>query len=74
MSRLHRWRDGSDLRAWLFTIMHNLHVNQIRRQRVAPDSMPLHDDMTATENFNGEDRVYLRQLSQLMNDLPAEQR
>jgi RNA polymerase sigma-70 factor (ECF subfamily) len=23
------WRAGSDLRAWLFTIMHNVHVNQI---------------------------------------------
>jgi len=22
------WRAGSDLRAWLFTIMHNVHVNQ----------------------------------------------
>jgi len=28
------WRPGSDLRAWLFTIMHNVHVNQIvLRQR-----------------------------------------
>jgi RNA polymerase sigma-70 factor (ECF subfamily) len=25
------WRQGSDLRAWLFTIMHNVFVNQIRR-------------------------------------------
>ena len=23
------WREGSDLRAWLFTIMHNVHVNQV---------------------------------------------
>src|SRR5437870_8656839 len=28
------WRAGSDLRAWLFTIMHNVHVNQFAlRQR-----------------------------------------
>ena len=28
------WRAGSDLRAWLFTIMHNVHVNQFSmRQR-----------------------------------------
>ena len=28
------WRAGSDLRAWLFTIMHNVHVNQYAlRQR-----------------------------------------
>ncbi len=29
-TKLHLWRRGSDLRAWLFTIMHNVHVNQIR--------------------------------------------
>jgi len=27
------WRQGSDLRAWLFTIMHNVFVNQARRRR-----------------------------------------
>ena len=28
------WQAGSDLRAWLFTIMHNIHVNQFSlRQR-----------------------------------------
>src|ERR1700687_1802149 len=27
------WRAGSDLRAWLFTIMHNVHVNQYAERR-----------------------------------------
>jgi RNA polymerase sigma-70 factor (ECF subfamily) len=27
----HLWREGTDLRAWLCTILHNLHVNEIRR-------------------------------------------
>ena len=27
------WRAGSDLRAWLFTIMHNVHVNQLALAR-----------------------------------------
>jgi RNA polymerase sigma-70 factor, ECF subfamily len=26
-----RWLPGSDLRAWLFTILHNLHVSEVRR-------------------------------------------
>ena len=30
LSRFHLWRLGSDLRAWLFTIMHNIYVNQAR--------------------------------------------
>lgn len=29
-SQWHRWRAGSDLRAWLFTLMHNLFANQAR--------------------------------------------
>lgn len=73
LSRLHLWREGSDRRAWLFTIMHNLHVNQIRRRVQAPDSATL-DDETAAQPFGGEDQVYLRQLSQLMRALPDEQR
>ena len=27
----HLWQPGTDLRAWLFTIMHNQNVNEIRR-------------------------------------------
>lgn len=27
------WRPGSDLRAWLFTVMHNVHVNGLRTAR-----------------------------------------
>jgi RNA polymerase sigma-70 factor, ECF subfamily len=33
-SKFYLWRPGSDLRAWLFTIMHNVFVNQRRRKRV----------------------------------------
>ncbi len=27
------WREGTDLRAWLFTLMHNLYMNQLQRVR-----------------------------------------
>jgi RNA polymerase sigma-70 factor, ECF subfamily len=27
----HRWQEGTNLRAWLFTIMHNHHVSGLRR-------------------------------------------
>lgn len=29
-NKFHLWRPGSDLRAWLFAIMHNVFVNQMR--------------------------------------------
>src|SRR6266545_6264951 len=39
------WRAGSDLRAWLFTIMHNVHVNQFSmRQREAANASLDADD------------------------------
>jgi RNA polymerase sigma factor (sigma-70 family) len=31
IAKAHLWEDGSDIRAWLFTIMHNQHVNGVRR-------------------------------------------
>jgi RNA polymerase sigma-70 factor (ECF subfamily) len=31
LSKVHLWQNGTDLRAWLFTIMHNQYVNSIRR-------------------------------------------
>src|SRR6266851_2692900 len=29
-AKLHLYRRGTDLRAWLFTVMHNVHVNKVR--------------------------------------------
>lgn len=38
-SKWRLWAAGSDLRAWLFTVMHNLFANQVRRSvRQAPGS------------------------------------
>jgi len=31
LSKQHLWREGSNMRAWLCTILHNLYVNEIRR-------------------------------------------
>lgn len=41
-SRSAQWRPGGDLRAWLFGIMHNLRVDQIRRPQ--PATLSLGDD------------------------------
>src|SRR5258705_10255908 len=32
-NKFYLWRPGSDLRAWLFTIMHNVFVNQARDRK-----------------------------------------
>src|SRR5215469_6852329 len=35
-SRFHLWRTGSNLRTWLFSIMHNLHANLARNASRRP--------------------------------------
>jgi RNA polymerase sigma-70 factor (ECF subfamily) len=32
LNKLHLWQPGTDLRAWLFAIMHNQFVNIVRRE------------------------------------------
>ena len=41
-SKLHLYRRGTNLRAWLFTVMHNVYVNQVRAAR---STAPLDEDM-----------------------------
>ena len=31
LAKSHLWQEGTDLRAWLFTILHNLAINQFRQ-------------------------------------------
>ena len=33
LTKFHLWRRGSDLRAWMFTIMHNVFINQLKARR-----------------------------------------
>jgi RNA polymerase sigma-70 factor (ECF subfamily) len=73
------WQAGSDLRAWLFTIMHNVHVNQLALARREAGAVSL--DGEAGEAAwqipvaaNQIERVELLELVQLMGRLPAEQR
>ena len=32
LTKLHLWQPGTDLRAWLFTIMHHQYVNKVRSE------------------------------------------
>ena len=74
-SRSHRWKPDSDLRAWMFTIMHNLYVNMVRRnekrQTMALDGMrdPPDPSLSGQERSDG-----LRDLEKGLATLPAEQR
>ncbi|MBI1993321.1 MAG: sigma-70 family RNA polymerase sigma factor [Deltaproteobacteria bacterium] len=72
--RIYLWRPGSDLRAWLFTIMHNLHVNQARTRR-SEDSIDLRNEpMEFAARPSQEERLEIRDLTMALRRLPDEQR
>src|SRR5438477_12927947 len=41
VAKQHLWQPGTDLRAWLFTILHNQYVNDVRRSVRDADSIEL---------------------------------
>jgi RNA polymerase sigma factor (sigma-70 family) len=71
-AKLHLYRQGTDLRAWLFTVMHNVHVNQVRAARPTD---PLEDEMPelAQRAVQG-DALVVRDLERALAVLPAAQR
>jgi RNA polymerase sigma-70 factor (ECF subfamily) len=44
LSRTHLWEEGTDLRAWLFTILHNQYVNEVRRRVGEGTTVMMHED------------------------------
>lgn len=72
-SRLAQWRPGSDLRAWLFGIMHNLRVDQLRRPGLT--TLPLEDEeFAAPIRATQTDRLEVNDLAAALARLPEEQR
>ena len=67
------WRPGSDLRAWLFTVMHNVFVNQVR-SAVATRTVPLDDSFDELTRPPTADRLEVRDLDAALLALPEEQR
>jgi RNA polymerase sigma-70 factor (ECF subfamily) len=72
-TRQHQWREGSNLRAWLFGIMHNLRVDQLRRPRLATHSFDDNDHEMPTRPTQA-DALELRDLESALNHLADEQR
>ena len=77
LSRLHLFQPGTNLRAWLFTIMHNLHVNQAIRAAKGPKTGI---DEDVAENYQTAVApaqtagLTLRDMDRALNTLPDQQR
>jgi len=72
-SRLSQWRVGSDMRAWLFGIMHNLRVDQLRRSTPPTQSIDEGDFDVPTRPVQA-DRLEVRDIESSLSQLPDEQR
>lgn len=73
LNKFHLWRPGSDLRAWLFAIMHNVFINQLRSRgaQVTAEFDEQHIDMAAPPVG---DRLELRDLEAALTQLSVDQR
>jgi RNA polymerase sigma factor (sigma-70 family) len=71
--RLSSWQRGSDMRAWLFSIMHNLHIDQVRRPSVPTDVLDEDTPMPPIRAVQN-DGLELRDLESALRTLPDEQR
>lgn len=77
LSRLHLFQPGTNLRAWLFTIMHNLHINAVIKARRTPSSGNADD---VAESHRGAipplqgDRLLIRDLERALERLTLDQK
>ena len=72
-NKFYLWRPGSDLRAWLFTIMHNVFVNQARRRRYESEELTDETPAAAVRATQGE-QLELRDVDRVLSSISPEQR
>jgi len=75
VAKQHLWQPGTDLRAWLFTILHNQNVNDVRRS--VREGVPVSVEDVApvlTATADVEASLQLRDLDRAIASLPEEQR
>ncbi len=76
LSRLHQFQDGTNMRAWLFTILHNQHRQGLRTLARRPRTVEMSDDLSNRLGTNATqtDRLTLRDLERALEKLNEEQR
>jgi RNA polymerase sigma-70 factor (ECF subfamily) len=75
LGKLHLWQQGTDLRAWLFTILHNQYINHVRRtaREGAAVGLSEREPLLARPPQQGG-RLELRDLERAIAKLPSTQR
>ena len=74
-SRLHLWQERGDLRAWLFTIMHNIFANHARRYSRAPIMVSYDEGAELMAHSTELDHALrLQDVKRALQELPEAQR
>ncbi len=73
-TRMALWRPDSNIRAWLFTIMHNLYVNQIKAAARGRQPKGTQSELDLAVSPAQDYRLELRDLTRALQRLPPEQR
>lgn len=70
----HQFIPGTNFKAWIFTIMHNLNISNYRRRRPLVVSSELVDNSLCQIAPNQIDSLILRDLDRAVSKLPSAQR
>jgi RNA polymerase sigma-70 factor, ECF subfamily len=75
LTKSHLFQPDTNLRAWLFTMMHHLHVNDVRRyaRQGSPVSVEDVEPMLTEPSAQGA-KLILRDLDRAMGEISEEQR
>ena len=76
LDQLHTWRQDSNLRAWLFSILHNQFVSRLRKHKArgAPEPLDGVPDGVAGMPPRQDQYMESRDLMRALDALPVEQR
>ena len=75
LRKIHLWEPGTDLRAWLFTILHNQHINRLRRDARHRASINLQKSYRTLALLPDQNmRLELRDVERALAQLPEDQR
>jgi RNA polymerase sigma-70 factor, ECF subfamily len=74
LAKQHLWEPGTDLRAWLFTILHNLRVNDVRRGVREGTAVDIEHMPEVAAPTDPSARLTLTELDRAIGRIPEDQR
>jgi len=75
VDKIHLWQPGSNMRAWLFSIMHNMHVTNCRKNARRPTHLAASTEVTdIPDRSNQFERVQVTEMAAALEKLSPDHR